>query len=149
MVGDEPLERFNIVHAGVHWPEKLNVTDAVIDANPFADDEDWQVHMLQSRWSLDLPENPQDRPRFHPGLSLTYCGHTPMPRAFRAYSHYFLDTGAGHEAGGEIALRMTLIDHRADICYSNITDDPNDKKWISFMRKKFAGESNIHMQIGA
>jgi serine/threonine protein phosphatase 1 len=148
-VGSDRVERFNIVHSGVYRPDVMNVTDEMIDNNMFEDQEDWQVHMLQSRWALRLPESRDERPLVHDGLSTTYCGHTPMPRAFKAHSHYFIDTGAGHKAGSEIALRMTLIDHRADIKYSNITDNPNDSKFFAYLKKAFVSDSNIHREVNS
>src|SRR5690606_4090396 len=50
-----------------------------------------------------------------PGLSTTYCGHTPVPAPFRHRSHVYLDTGASLPmlTPGNPG-RLTVIEHGRD-----------------------------------
>jgi serine/threonine protein phosphatase 1 len=74
--------RFNIVHA------EFFGSDADLDAGRFA--ERVRQQML---WGRELALGSAD-PARQDGLSLTYCGHTPMREMGRIGSQVFIDTGA-------------------------------------------------------
>ncbi len=75
-------ERFNIVHA------EFFGSDADLDAGVFA--ERVRQQML---WGRELALGNGD-PARQEGLSVTYCGHTPMREMGRIGSQIFVDTGA-------------------------------------------------------
>jgi serine/threonine protein phosphatase 1 len=75
-------ERFNILHA------EFFGSDAELDAGNFSDSTRQQL-----LWGRDLALGNSD-PQRQRGLSLTYCGHTPMPDIKQIGSQVFIDTGA-------------------------------------------------------
>ncbi|PTB17495.1 metallophosphoesterase [Trinickia symbiotica] len=75
-------ERFNIVHA------EFFGSDADLDAGVFT--ERVRQQML---WGRELALGNGD-PARQEGLSVTYCGHTPMREMGRIGSQIFVDTGA-------------------------------------------------------
>lgn len=84
-------KRFNVLHA------EFFGADADLDAGRF--DEAVRERML---WGRDLALGrglPQD------GLSLTYCGHTPMCDVQRLGAQVFIDTGAFTAEG-----RLTMVE---------------------------------------
>ncbi|CAN7658323.1 metallophosphoesterase [Trinickia sp. LjRoot230] len=76
------LRRFNIVHA------EFFGSDTELDAGVFT--ERVRQQML---WGRELALGNGD-PARQAGLSLTYCGHTPMREMGRIGSQLFIDTGA-------------------------------------------------------
>jgi len=58
---------------------------------------------------------------YWPGLSLTYCGHNPVPRPAIVQSHYFVDTGAGYPGNvwvesfdSGLPMRLTMLERLPD-----------------------------------
>ncbi|TDV19330.1 serine/threonine protein phosphatase 1 [Paraburkholderia caballeronis] len=84
-------ERFNVLHA------EFFGDDTDLDAGGF--DDDVREQMLWGR-TVAL-----GRARPSAGLSVTYCGHTPMRDVTRVGSQVFIDTGAFAEQG-----RLTLVE---------------------------------------
>jgi serine/threonine protein phosphatase 1 len=83
--------RFNVLHA------EFFGDDAELDAGDF--DDDVRERML---WGRELALGRGEPPA---GLSLTYCGHTPMREVKRIGAQMFIDTGAFTAEG-----RLTLVD---------------------------------------
>ncbi|WP_341317123.1 metallophosphoesterase [Paraburkholderia sp. IMGN_8] len=89
-------ERFNILHA------EFFGTDADLDAANFSADVRQQL-----LWGRDLAIGNGD-PLRQRGLSLTYCGHTPMRDIQQIGSQVFIDTGAFGPGG-----KLTIVEpHR-------------------------------------
>lgn len=89
-------ERFNVLHA------EFFGTDAELDAGNFS--AETRQQML---WGRELAMGNGD-PQRQRGLSLTYCGHTPMRDIKQVGSQVFIDTGAFGPGG-----RLTLVEPRA------------------------------------
>ncbi|MFP3648039.1 metallophosphoesterase, partial [Paraburkholderia sp. SIMBA_054] len=77
-------------------------TDAELDAGNFSSDTRQQM-----LWGRELAMGNGD-PQRQRGLSLTYCGHTPMRDIKQIGSQVFVDTGAFGPGG-----RLTLVEPRA------------------------------------
>ncbi|WP_208645378.1 metallophosphoesterase [Paraburkholderia aromaticivorans] len=75
-------ERFNVLHG------EFFGTDAELDAGNFSTETRQQL-----LWGRDLALGNGD-PQRQRGLSLTYCGHTPMRDIKQVGSQVFIDTGA-------------------------------------------------------
>jgi serine/threonine protein phosphatase 1 len=88
-------ERFNVLHA-----EFLG-TDAALDAGRFSDEVRQQM-----LWGRSLAMGTGD-PMSQLGLSLTYCGHTPMREVRQIGAQVFIDTGAFGPGG-----KLTLVEAR-------------------------------------
>jgi serine/threonine protein phosphatase 1 len=84
-------ERFNILHA------EFFGSDAELDAGNFS--ADTRQRLL---WGRDLALGNGD-PQRQRGLSLTYCGHTPMRDIKQVGSQVFIDTGA-FGPGGKLTI---------------------------------------------
>lgn len=84
-------ERFNVLHA------EFFGDDAALDTGSFSDAV--RDRML---WGRELALG---RGQPHNGLSLTYCGHTPMCEVKQLGAQQFIDTGAFTPEG-----RLTLVE---------------------------------------
>ncbi|MFM0242041.1 metallophosphoesterase [Paraburkholderia phytofirmans] len=84
-------ERFNVLHA------EFFGSDAELDAGNFSDET--RQRLL---WGRDLALGNGD-PQRQRGLSLTYCGHTPMRDIKQVGSQLFIDTGA-FGPGGKLTI---------------------------------------------
>ncbi len=87
LVVGEGVRRFNVVHA------EFFGSDAELDAGVFT--ERVRQQML---WGRELALGGAD-PARQEGLSVTYCGHTPMREMGRIGSQIFVDTGAFARVG--------------------------------------------------
>ncbi|MDN3516172.1 metallophosphoesterase [Aquisalimonas lutea] len=99
--------RYQLVHAELPPGQRTAVmTDADIDAGLPGVEPQTLV------WTRDLMARPagSDLPERQPGLSPTYCGHTPDPEVRRRLSHVCLDTGAvfGYLGAGYGDLALTV-----------------------------------------
>lgn len=124
VVGPGTPERFNIVHAALlRSPSDVSLySDADLD-DRLAKTDDKAVERLI--WSRTLADDAAElalnraQPSWQPGLSITYCGHTPVPYPVIHASHCHLDTGAGYEGNVDVRradsgapMRLTLAEHR-------------------------------------
>ncbi|WP_109480360.1 metallophosphoesterase [Paraburkholderia sp. C35] len=98
-------ERFNILHA-----EFLG-TDAELDADHFSDEIRQQL-----LWGRSLAMGAGD-PMRQLGLSLTYCGHTPVREVQQIGAQVFIDTGAFGPGG-----KLTIVEARTTKRWS-VTND--------------------------
>ncbi|ACC73510.1 metallophosphoesterase [Paraburkholderia phymatum] len=98
-------ERFNVLHA-----EFLG-TDAELDADDFSADMRQQL-----LWGRNLAMGTAD-PRSQSGLSLTYCGHTPMREVQQIGAQVFIDTGAFGPGG-----KLTIVEARTTNRWSVTVD---------------------------
>ncbi len=98
-------ERFNVLHA-----EFLG-TDAELDADYFSDEVRQQL-----LWGRSLAMGSGD-PMSQLGLSLTYCGHTPMRDVQQIGAQVFIDTGAFGLGG-----KLTMVEARTTRRWS-VTND--------------------------
>lgn len=126
VVGREGGGRYHLVHAHLLasveplrlWRD-VDIDDGLLGETPN------QTDMLI--WARALaPEAGfaamgDDAPTFYPGLSLTYCGHNPVPHPVTVLSHRFLDTGAGYagnvwveseDAG--VPMHLSLLERQPD-----------------------------------
>lgn len=85
--------RFNVLHA------EFFGTDADLDAAQFSADVRQQI-----LWGRELAMGNGD-PQRQRGLSLTYCGHTPMREIQQIGSQVFIDTGAFGQGG-----KLTIVE---------------------------------------
>ena len=117
MVVGEGAQRFNIVHAGMLDAAGLVLSDADVDdvlaphrleAEPLL----WSRVLARDYWKI-LQGKAAAGPAWQAGLSLTFCGHTPVsvPGLYR--SHYFLDGGAGYGADGLRSGEPFVVDAAA------------------------------------
>ena len=93
--------RFNVLHA------EFFGTDADLDAGDFSFET--RERML---WGRDLAVGNYD-PARQRGLSLTYCGHTPMRDITQIGSQVFIDTGAFGPGG-----KLTIVQPEALLRWS-------------------------------
>ncbi|WP_144137747.1 metallophosphoesterase [Paraburkholderia sp. BCC1884] len=89
-------ERFNVLHA------EFFGTDAELDAGNFSAETRQQL-----LWGRELAVGNSDAQRQR-GLSLTYCGHTPMRDITQIGSQVFIDTGAFGPGG-----KLTIVEPKA------------------------------------
>jgi serine/threonine protein phosphatase 1 len=95
-------ERFNILHA------EFFGTDADLDAGNYSAETRQQL-----LWGRELALGNGD-PSLQRGLSLTYCGHTPMRDIQQIGSQVFIDTGA-FGPGGKLTIVEPLALQRWSI----------------------------------
>jgi serine/threonine protein phosphatase 1 len=95
-------DRFNILHA------EFFGTDAELDAGNYS--AETRQRLL---WGRDLAVGNGD-PQRQRGLSLTYCGHTPMRDIKQIGSQVFIDTGA-FGPGGKLTIVEPLALRRWSI----------------------------------
>lgn len=122
-VGPGTPQRYNIVHAALlRSPNGLALySDADIDAK-LADADQYAIERLI--WSRNLAEQAgqaalqRQGPTWRQGLSITYCGHNPVPYPVVYESHCHIDTGAGYEGNVDVgredsgvAMRLTVAEH--------------------------------------
>lgn len=126
LVVGEGARRFNIVHAQLL--AGLNPARQYLD--PDLDRESWgdeDNHVIRLIWSRVLANDAGwaaldgVAPSYCPGLSLTYCGHNPVPEPVIVQSHCFLDTGAGYPGNNWVEdqdsgkpMRLTLLERLPD-----------------------------------
>lgn len=89
------MRRFNVLHA------EFFGSDAELDAGAF--NERVRQQLL---WGRELALGSAD-PARQTGLSVTYCGHTPMRDMGRIGSQIFIDTGA-FAATGKLTITEAL-----------------------------------------
>ncbi|WP_144112838.1 metallophosphoesterase [Paraburkholderia sp. BCC1886] len=89
-------ERFNVLHA------EFFGSDADLDAGSFSAEARQQL-----LWGRELALGNGDPVRQR-GLSLTYCGHTPMHDIRQVGSQVFIDTGAFGQDG-----KLTIVEPKA------------------------------------
>ncbi len=98
-------ERFNILHA------EFFGTDADLDHGEFSNNERQQL-----LWGRDLAMGNYD-PNRQRGLSLTYCGHTPVRESVQLGAQMFIDTGAFGQGG-----KLTIVEARTSRRWSVSVD---------------------------
>ncbi|QDQ27474.1 metallophosphoesterase [Chitinimonas arctica] len=123
VVGPGTPERFNLVHAALlQSPADMALyRDADLDARLLHADEKACERLI---WSRSLAEAAaiaavaQRGSTWREGLSLTYCGHNPVPFPIIFESHCHIDTGAGYEGNVDVnrvdsgvPMRLTLAEH--------------------------------------
>ena len=109
-------QRFHVVHAALVDAEDQIITDAQLD------DVEGQQNLLPemlawTRWHArayirQTLGGPPVHPVHAPGLSPTFCGHTPIDTPGMLLSHYFLDGGVGY-VFSEGAPKLNLIEASA------------------------------------
>jgi serine/threonine protein phosphatase 1 len=103
IVVGEAAQRFHIVHAALSYPSQVVMRDQMVDKLHGQFIEDHQS-LFWSRWMafrhrMFAGHNQEmlAAEAIEPNLSLTFCGHTPLPVASWLWSHYLIDQGAGYE----------------------------------------------------
>ena len=107
-VASDDGERYHVVHAELPAGNTTVVTDAELEAGIDMDPS----HLI---WTRELMlGNDGDLPEHYPGLSTTYCGHTPQPQVRRRRSHVCLDTGAvfAYLTGDGTAGALTIVERQ-------------------------------------
>ncbi|HEY3597354.1 MAG TPA: metallophosphoesterase [Paraburkholderia sp.] len=92
-------ERFNILHA------EFFGTDADLDRDQISNNVRQQL-----LWGRELAMGNYD-PTRQRGLSLTYCGHTPVRESVQVGAQMFIDTGAFGQ-GGKLTVVEALTERR-------------------------------------
>ncbi|QIT56681.1 metallophosphoesterase [Aquisalimonas sp. 2447] len=107
-VGGGNGECYHVVHAELPTGAATVVTDSELEAGIDMD----PAHLLWTR-KLMLGGG-EGVPERAPGLSTTYCGHTPHPQVRRRRSHVCLDTGAVFACltGDETAGALTMVERQ-------------------------------------
>ena len=123
VVGPGTQDRYNIVHAALlESPSEQSLfRDADIDARLVHADDKATERLIWSRTIADeaaVAAMERRSPSWREGLSLTYCGHTPVPYPVIYQSHCHIDTGAGYEGNVDVErkdtgvpMRLTLAEH--------------------------------------
>lgn len=118
--------RFNVVHAQLlaNLDPLQQYRDADLDQERWGEEDNHSIRLMWSRvlgaeagWAaMDGLD-----PSYFPGLSLTYCGHNPVPRPVVVQSHFCIDTGAGYpgnnwvdDCDSGLAMRLTLVERLPD-----------------------------------
>lgn len=124
VVGPGTPERFNIVHAVLlKSPANMSLyLDSEIDSKlPEADAKvverlTWSRTLSEAAAQAAVQNSPAS---WINGLSITYCGHNPVPYPVIYQSHCHIDTGAGYEGNIDVGridsgapMRLTLAEHR-------------------------------------
>lgn len=107
VAGDDG-ERYHVVHAELPVGASTVVTDSELDTGIDMD----ASHLI---WHRELMlGSGADVPEHVPGLSATYCGHTPHPQVRRRRSHVCLDTGAvfAYLTGDHSAGALTIVERQ-------------------------------------
>lgn len=124
VVGPGTPERFNLVHAALlATPGDMGLyADADLDARLVGADEKARERLIWSRTLADeaaVAALERRGPTWKEGLSITYCGHNPVPYPVIFESHCHVDTGAGYEGNVDVnrvdsgaPMRLTLAEHR-------------------------------------
>jgi len=99
IVGDGE-NRFHVVHAGLH-PHELIIPETALSDRDL-DAENWGVAGSESVLGLFTRRYNRESARCTNRLSLTYCGHSVVPRITRFAQHVNIDTGSGK--GGSLSL---------------------------------------------
>nr|WKF60001.1 Serine/threonine-protein phosphatase 2 [Paraburkholderia busanensis] len=99
-------ERFNILHA------EFFGSDLELDAGNYSAETRQQL-----LWGRDLALGNGD-PALQRGLSLTYCGHTPVSDIKQVGSQVFIDTGAFSSSG-----KLTIVEPKVLRRWSVSTDE--------------------------
>ena len=126
LVVGEGAQRFHVVHAqllaDLNPPRQYS--DADLDAQNWGDADSHAIRLMWSRvlgaeagWAaIEGIEG-----GYYPGLSLTYCGHNPVPRPVLLESHFCIDTGAGYPGNSWVEdrdsgmpMRLTLVERLPD-----------------------------------
>lgn len=126
LVVGEGRQRFQVVHAqllaDLNPPRQYS--DADLDAQNWGDADSHAIRLMWSRvlgaeagWAaIEGIEG-----GYYPGLSLTYCGHNPVPRPVLLESHFCIDTGAGYPGNSWVEdrdsgmpMRLTLVERLPD-----------------------------------
>jgi serine/threonine protein phosphatase 1 len=121
VVGPGVPERFNLVHAALLRSAAMGgqlYRDADLDARLAQADAQVVERLIWSRTVADdALSAAQERraPTWQEGLSITYCGHSPVAYPVIHRSHCHLDTGAGYEhVPGDVdapPMRLTVAEH--------------------------------------
>ncbi|WP_137937041.1 metallophosphoesterase [Chitinivorax sp. B] len=126
VVGQNSSRRFNMVHAHLlACPDPVMLwTDTDIDNQAWPDDSPVIETLTWARvlaYEAGLAALSDAEPDFYPGLSLTYCGHNPVPHPVTIYSHCFVDTGAGYQGNvwvgdqdSGLPMRLTMLERLPD-----------------------------------
>lgn len=116
IVLETPNGRVNVVHAEIWNNAQFEpATDKDIDNWNFNDiNEDMMC------WGRTIASNKALYAKMNrPGLSTTYCGHTPTDNPYECMQHRFIDTGAVFGAIKNYSERfMTMVDVTNDLVYS-------------------------------
>jgi serine/threonine protein phosphatase 1 len=116
----EGAERFNVVHAAMR-DNYGYLTDSEVDQINDRSECPWFVHDLtedRQLWRSNLREE-------QPGLSMTYCGHTPNGALAYNRSHLCLDLGSGHPNWVDQIQRLGLLCHQDKTLWTIKTNDRN------------------------
>ncbi|MBL8507729.1 metallophosphoesterase [Chitinimonas viridis] len=123
VVGPGTSERFNVVHAALlQSPADMSLyRDADLDAKLDSADDKAVERLI---WSRNLADEAavaaleHRGPSWREGLSLTYCGHNPVPYPVIHQSHCHIDTGSGYEGNVDVnrvdsgaPMRLTMAEH--------------------------------------
>ncbi len=111
-------ERFNVVH-GIMLDRDEFLTDHQIDRVNERSDDPWLIQDLTENrkiWRSSIRES-------QPGLSLTYCGHTPLGTMAYNRSHLCLDFGAGHPDWVDQVQRLAFFCHQDKTLWTIKTND--------------------------
>jgi serine/threonine protein phosphatase 1 len=124
VVGPGTPERFNVVHAALlESPAGLALyNDADLDARLARADDKAAERLIWSRTLADeaaIASLERRGPSWRTGLSITYCGHNPVPYPVVFESHCHIDTGSGYDGNVDVnrvdsgaPMRLTLAEHR-------------------------------------
>ncbi len=118
VIGKNSDKRVNIVHAefymDVYGQEFF--TDEDIDDWQFKNQEDnlvWGRRIIENKFHfIDNPKYNND------GLSITYCGHTPVETPIQVMNHRYIDTGAVYAITKQMDRVMTIVDMREEVIYT-------------------------------
>lgn len=120
---NDTLEPFNVAHAeATELSKRGALTDVDLaqrDLLKLSGPLTWgrrlvkdalQVMAPDTAWIQGVRISPRSR---HPGLSLTYVGHTKLTAPILHHSHVFMDCGAIDQELGEPMGYLHLVEHRA------------------------------------
>ena len=118
VIGKNSDKRINIVHAEFYqnvFGQKF-IVDGDIDNWNFKGFEDnlvWGRRIIENKFMF------LGNKKFNnDGLSITYCGHTPVETPIQVMNHRYIDTGAVFAVTKQLDRVMTIVDMLDEIVYT-------------------------------
>ena len=123
----EGEKRFNVVHAEIRLNDEgyraIPVTDKLIDEHDWTERD--REGLVWGRTLIYMDDSKIHKTHYHhpTEMSITFCGHTPLPSAERVQKQIYLDTGLVFTASGY--GKLTIAEPNAGLIHewNKLTDE--------------------------